>query len=330
MKLPKFSFVVCTYNSPELIKRCLDSILRQKYLGKIEVILTDGGSDRETLALLDAYVKKYSFMKFIKNKKKLPEGEGNGKWLAYKHSKGEFIAIVDQDNELQGDNWINDILIPLNKENIFGCLSMAIVQPNDSLTTQYVGLTGTDPFFAYRSIEGLINLKKIGEEKKDYFLIKLDSDNLLVTGGNCFVYNAKYLKKIGGYIQDTENVSRIVRLGHNKMAVSKTARTHHFATKNFLDFIAKKKRWSGVYDLSKTKDYTFSYLPRNKIEKRNFIINLFTIFTILPNIFISIKKLYQTRQNAWVLHAPLSVITGLIYLFYASPRMLKNQFLSIP
>jgi len=320
MKFPKFSFIVCTYNSPELIIRCLNSILRQKYRGKIEIILADGGSAQETINLLKEYAKKFAFIKIIKNKRKLPEGYGGGKWLAYKHSSGDFIAIVDQDNELQGDNWINDILIPFNKENVFGCASMAIVRLEDSITTQYINLNGTDPFFAYRSIEGLINLKRIGQDKGSYVLVSMDPKYLLITGGNCFVYKKTYLEKIGGYIQDTENVFRIVNLGYNKVAISKKARTHHFATKDFFDFIRKKKRWARVYDESKTKDYNFSYIPKTKIERRYFLINLFMILTLVPSFIISLKKIVETRQIAWILHTPLSFITGFIYFFYAFIR----------
>lgn len=320
----KISFIVCTYNSPELVKRCLDSILRQNFKGKIEIILCDGGSDRETLELIDSYLKKYKFIKFLHNKSRLPEGHGNGKWLAYQSAKGEYIAIVDQDNELQGSNWINDILLSFDKNDIIGCASKAVVKHSDSLTNQYIALIGTDPVFVYRSVEGLINLKQIGEESDIDTLITLDKNYMLITGGNCFVYKKEYLDKIHGYVQDTENIARIVNLGFNKVAISKIARTHHFATKGFFDFIKKKKKWARVYDKSKNKDYVFSYFPSNRIERKGLIVNAAMLVSFFPSFFISVYKFAEDNETAWLLHAPLGFITGFIYFFYTFTKMLKN------
>jgi glycosyltransferase involved in cell wall biosynthesis len=111
--------MICTYNAPELIKRCLDSVIKQKYSGKKEILIVEGGSVKETLGIIKDYCKKYDYIKIINNKKRLPEGYGYGKWLGWKKCKGEFVFIVDQDNELQGENCLNEMLKPIKKEYLF-------------------------------------------------------------------------------------------------------------------------------------------------------------------------------------------------------------------
>lgn len=325
---PKISFIICTYNSPELIKKCLDSILNQKYNGKKEIILVDGGSEKVTIELLSDYKKKNKEIKIINNKNKLPEGFGMGKWLGWNSANGDYVFIIDQDNELVGKNFVNEMLIPFkNKEKVFGCTCRLKIGYEDNLINQYIALVGTDPFFAYRSLDGIINLNKIeeiSEEKENYFLFEINKDNLIITGGNCFVYKKSLLDDVGGYTKDTENIIRLVEQNNNKVAILKNAKTHHRAVNGFLDFLRKKKKWAKVYLDKEVKDdkevKKFSYLPKTRQERREFIKNFFIIFTIVPNIFISMKKIIQSREIAWILHAFLSFITGFIYFFYAFLR----------
>ncbi|MFA5173808.1 MAG: glycosyltransferase family 2 protein [Candidatus Pacearchaeota archaeon] len=309
------SFIICTYNQPELIKRCVDSILRQKNIENIEIILVDGGSEKETLLVLENYKNNFKNIKILNNPQKLPEGFGKGKWLGWKSAKGKFVAMVDQDNELQGNNWINEMLKPFSKEDIFGCACRVMIKENDNLVNKYVALMGTDPFFAYRSLDGIINLKKIGEEKEDCTVVKIDKNNIIVTGGNCFIYKKSYLDEVGGYTQDTENIKRLIKKGYNKIAIPKKAYTHHWATNGFSNFLKKKKKWASVYE--KKEKTEFSYMPQSKKERRDLIINLFCSFTILPNILISIKKFVETREKAWFLHPILTFLTGIIYFLFS-------------
>jgi len=320
---PSISFIICTYNSPNLVSRCINSIIHQNYKGKTEILLVDGGSDKPTLELLKNFKKHHKNITLLENKNRYPEGSGNGKWLGYKKAKGEFIAFVDQDNEIQRKNWINNILVPFTNKKVFGVLSRMITQEQDSLTNQYVSLVGTDPFFAYRSLDFLLNFNK--ENSKDYFVYTINKDNLLITGGNCFIYKKSFLDKIGGYIQDTENVSRLVNLGYNTLAISNSATTHHSAISGFLEFLSKKKKWAGVYSPKGKEKNQFSYLPRTKKERKFLILNLFSTFLIFPNILVSFFQLIKTRKLAWILHPVLSFYTGVIYLLFTAPKMLKLQ-----
>ncbi len=309
------SFIICSYNAPELILRCVNSILKQNYSGKKEILIVDGGSDKKTLEILDKLKNKHKEIIILNNSKRLPEGYGNGKWLGWKKAKGEYVFIIDQDNELQSDECVKEMLTPFKEEKVFGCVCNVKVEHKDNLTNQYVSLSGTDPFFAYRSLGGFINLEKIGKDKGNYFIIKINPRNPIITGGNCFVYKKKILDEVGGYTQDTQNVIRLVNKRYDAVGVTKNVFTRHLATKGFFDFIKKKKKWAKSYNWNEKND-KFSYVPATKIQRKELIINIFFIITVIPNIFLSLKKIIETKEKAWILHPVLSFITGVIYFYY--------------
>jgi hypothetical protein len=177
---------------------------------------------------------------------------------------------------------------------------------------------GTDPFFAYRSLDGIKSIKKVGQDKKEYTLVELDRENPLITGGNCFLYKKKYLDDQGGYVQDTENILKLVKAGYNKLAIPKKAFTHHFAVKGFFDFLRKKRKWANSYE---KKDKEFSYMPKSRGAKRQFILNLFFISTIIPTTWVGLKQFVKTRKKEWLLHPILSIYTESIYFLYTFLRI---------
>ena len=325
MKNPKISFIICTYNSLNLIKRCLKSIEKQKYSGKREIILVDGGSDGKTMGFLKSFVKSNKDVRLLINKGRFPEGYGKGKWFGWKNTTGEFVAIVDQDNELSGDNWIKDMLKPFDNKDVFGVACKLKLDPKDNLFNQYMALQGTDPFMAYRSLDGKMNLETIGKSFEDYHTIKLDKRNLLITGGNCFIYRKSSLDGVGGYIKDIENIYNLSKSENNLLAVSKKARTHHLAVKGLFDFIKKKNKWGVVYPENREKE-GFSYFPKTRRSRKEMLINLFLVFSIIPNFFVGVWRTLKYNEKAWVLHPIITFLTGWVYLinFLFSIKFINN------
>ena len=68
----KISVIVCTFNQGEWLKKCLDSLINQKFILKkdFEIILIDDASKDSTKIILKKY-KNLKNMIFIRNKKNL-------------------------------------------------------------------------------------------------------------------------------------------------------------------------------------------------------------------------------------------------------------------
>jgi len=310
MKAPKVSFVICTYNAKELARRCIESIKMQDYpKNRIEIICVDGGSTDSTLKLLEKYK-----VKIIHNKNRLPEGKGMGKFLGYRAAMGQFIAIVDQDNEIQGNEWLKDMLFPmLNDKKVFGSACMLLTEKDDPAINRYISLIGTDPFAAYRSLDGVLGLRRIKlDDKGKYFSYDMNLKNMIITGGNCFIYRKKALDSIGGYTIDTDVIYSIAEKG-SVLAIPKNARTWHHATKSIAEFIGKKISWSKNYSERLQKGRKFKWIPEDRKGKIELIKNVLMNLLIIPNLYISIKHYNESKESAWLLHPLMAFLVTAFY-----------------
>jgi GalNAc5-diNAcBac-PP-undecaprenol beta-1,3-glucosyltransferase len=97
-KYPKLSIVIPTYNRSSYLKECLDSIINQNY-PNLEIIITDDNSTDDTEKISKNYIKKYPFIKYVKNKKYLQGPNGN-KNNGLDFCTGEIISIFDDDDTM--------------------------------------------------------------------------------------------------------------------------------------------------------------------------------------------------------------------------------------
>ena len=99
---PLISFVMPTYNvSRELLSECLDSLLNQSYNNFEICIADDCSTNEETIEVLKEYEKKYDNINVVYRKKNGMISEATN--TAIKEAKGEFIALVDNDDLVEKD-----------------------------------------------------------------------------------------------------------------------------------------------------------------------------------------------------------------------------------
>ena len=90
------SIVMPVYNHKELVKVMIDSILANSF-SDWELLAVDDGSDQETIALLEDYVKKDQRVIFIK-RNRLPKGAPTCRNIGFEKAKGEYIVFFDSDD----------------------------------------------------------------------------------------------------------------------------------------------------------------------------------------------------------------------------------------
>jgi len=116
------SVCIPTYNSAKTLKICLDSIFRQTVKPK-EVLICDGGSQDETLKIVDTYP--------VKLVGKNVKGVGAARNTLTSASSGELIACIDADAAIS-PNWLELRVKTHQTQQDVDCLSgPATVVPID-------------------------------------------------------------------------------------------------------------------------------------------------------------------------------------------------------
>lgn len=94
--MPKVSVIIPTYNRANLLPRAIKSVLNQTYKD-FELIIVDDGSTDNTKKVVEEFQKKDPRIKYIWQKNS--GGEARPRNMGIRHSKGEYIAFLDSDDE---------------------------------------------------------------------------------------------------------------------------------------------------------------------------------------------------------------------------------------
>jgi len=318
----KISFVICTYNNKKLVEKCINSILLQDYdKSKIEIITVDGGSTDGTLNILKRFP-----VKIIHNKKRFPEGKGMGKSQGIEKASGDIIILLDQDNELINHNWLKNSIVPFTEDpKVFGCACKMSIDKNDTITNRYLSMVGTDPFAIYRSLEGkmaLNNIKLINKGK--YYIYDINKEDMLCTGGNCFLIRKKCLDLINGYVQDVDMIYSLVLKNINRIAILKNTYIHHRTAKSYIGFLKKRWMWGKHYSFNNNENRIYSWFPK-KEEYLNFFIMIFLNLTFFYHFIVSLERYKKTKEVSWILHAPSMFFVTLFYIIFGISNL--NKFI---
>lgn len=117
MSNPLISIIVPVYNAEKYLPRCLDSILNQTYKN-LEVICIDDGSTDRSGEIIDNYKKIDSRIVYITQDNR---GQGYTRWKGIQLSKGDFIALVDDDDYILPDMY-KTMLDAIIKYNVDVCV----------------------------------------------------------------------------------------------------------------------------------------------------------------------------------------------------------------
>lgn len=96
MEKVKISIIIPTYNRSELLVRAVESVLSQAF-EDFELIIVDDGSTDNTREMVQKLVKKDSRIKYIYQENS--GGAAKPKNVGIKSSQGDYIAILDSDDE---------------------------------------------------------------------------------------------------------------------------------------------------------------------------------------------------------------------------------------
>lgn len=235
------SVVIPTYNSSKLLKKCIDSVLKQSY-SNIEIIVVDDGSNDATESMIEKNYKDQ--IVYIKQKN---TGVSSARNTGIKHAKGDFIFFVDADDTIDVDAL--KLLIQKNDKKILKRINYNINYQNGKKFLNKISRT------SYETVE---------------FIEQVLSGNVLgVVWG--YLFESSIAKKIKfdnntSYLEDTlflieylknSKVSSIMIINEGN------SNYNYFINDNSMTSTSKKI-------LKKCKDFTYSLTEIDKATHKRY------------------------------------------------------------
>ena len=230
---PILTIAIPTYNRKKYLKECLDHVIPQ--VGEdIELIVCDNASEDGTDEFMEYYCQKYSFIKYLRNKKNI--GPDGNFLRCLREGKGEFIHLLSDDDILL-DGSINEI-----KNCILNYHNLSFIYLN------HIGF------------EGKFNVAKCTNSTNSFFN---DKENILFNNKNLvieylwiyatfvssMIFNKKIFEKIdypeqylGTYLLQAHILFNVISIKENCVLISKTC-------------IAARGENSGGYNVYKVFSY---------------------------------------------------------------------------
>lgn len=111
--MKNISVVVPTRNRPRLLRKCLDSLVKQNYSSRIyEIIVVDDGSDTDEAGLtVKDFSKKFKNIKYFRQKKSGPATARN---LGLRVSSAPIVAFIDDDCTASS-KWIKSLIAAFSR-----------------------------------------------------------------------------------------------------------------------------------------------------------------------------------------------------------------------
>lgn len=333
-KLPTISIVTCMYNCDlTVFRKHLQAIKIQRYPKKfIEHIMMDGGSKNNIITMAK------SFGCTVYERPDLLFRTQERMSLGISYAKHNFVLILEPDNILIGNDWLEKMTKPFIKHKEIFCTYSAYNGYTKGMpaTTRYCALLGTpDPTLYYLQKTEKIPLTQMSYDKgeilsetKDYFIVRFTKETLPTLGdnGNMFLKSAlqKVNKNSSGFVH-TDAVFQLLSLGYDTVGVVKN-KIIHIANPTIFSLVKQRIAIKEIWTNKKGKQrvyHVFSWKSKQDIFKIALYI-IFSLTAIVP-LLVSIRGYLKIRDPAWFLHPVLCFLMVMGYGISEIKWFIKNR-----
>lgn len=245
------AIVIVNYNTGEYLKKCIDSIFKQKSIFRYEIYVIDNNSSDASYSFIP---QEYSQIKLIQNIENLGFAAANNQ--ALRKCNADYILLLNPDTEIM-DNAIDEMLDFL-KTSKYQLLTCKLLNSDLSLQKSIYEFEVPYKVFLKKRIH---QLKNLFTKKLDYNTIKVNKFNhdrdseIDWARGAVLMFSKGVIDKIGLldedyyiYAEEEDFYLRAKRNGLKAFYLSNVAIIHHgkVSSKNFktkLFLIGLKSRY---------------------------------------------------------------------------------------
>ena len=273
------SIIIPVYNTEKYFKRCLDSVIQQKY-SNLEIVIVDDGSTDSCGNLSDEYAKIDSRIKVIQKKN---GGLVAARKTGVENACGEYVAYVDSDDWIEPDSYDDLMRIAEKyKPDFIACSFYKNYEGMQSIREDYP----QDGSYSKCDIEKLI----MQADEKESFFCQIINSSLC-----CKLLKKSFLLPFQEAVPDevimSEDMAVVLPMlmNANSIYVSKKPFYHYFQNRNSMSYEWKEGafgRWRVLIE------YLLSTLDRDISEGKKHL--------VIESAFYSMMEiLYDVPQDYW-------------------------------
>jgi len=279
----KLSVVILSYNTKDVLCRCLEALFKSKGIKNYQVIVVDNGSkDGSIETIQNSKIKNQSAswrikLKIIQNKKNLGFARGNNS--AREYCSGEYVLFLNSDVILPPET-IEKTLTYMGKNPDVGALSCRLVLPNGKLD-QDARRSFPTPFVALAHFAKLDRLFPESKLFARYWCGYVPEDKIQevdVIQGAYFLTPKKVLDEVGwfdkDYFLDGEDIDlcwKIKEKGLKIIYYPEVSAIH-------LKGVSKKKGRSDKRDFAERKKFILEGVRSMEIFYKKRLKNRYPVF----------------------------------------------------
>ena len=313
----QFSIIVPVYNRPQEIDELLQSLTKQTYIKKFEVVVVEDGSENISKEIVQTYSKDLNIQYYLKNN----TGAGASRNYGMQHATGKYFIIFDSDCIIP-PNYLVEVENVLTEKytDAFGGADAA----HESFTTIQKAINySMTSFFTTGGIRG--NKKAVDKFQPRSFNLGISKKAFEITNGFSKM-------KIG------EDIDLTFRLWDNNFETQfiEKAFVYHKRRSTFKQFFKQtfafgngrpflNKKYPGTAKITYWFPTLFSLFLLISISLVFFGFQLFAIFFATYFAIIFLDSLMKNKNMAV---AFVSIITTLIQFFGYGFGFIKGLFLN--
>lgn len=208
------SVIIVNYNGMQFVKDCLDSLMKQTF-GNFEIIFVDNNSSDGSLKFVE---ENYSLpkLKIICSDRNLGFSGGNN--LGYKHSRGEYIVLLNNDTSVEA-NWLEELINCIKQDDAVGAVQSLVL--TEGIPLKYYMKNGTVNLLGHNIMEVFpINENGIGE------IIQLNGCSMIIRKSTVDKFGELFPEEYFAYAEDTFLSFRLKFNGY-KLLHNSNSVVHH-------------------------------------------------------------------------------------------------------
>jgi len=307
------SFVIPVLNSERILADCLTSIRRQDMPATdYEILVADGGSRDRSVEIAHRHG-----CRVLDATGLMAEA---AKRLAFSEVRGEYIALLDADNEITSPDWLRRALAALRRyPNALGFESYYVKHPHHTCLNRY--LTGclqiSDPYA--RFLAGRLHLQTLEPDGTEIF--SLPTDGSYPTGANGFIFHRHFLDQLPadhGY-HEAVFFPQLMRAGCLTLLKNTACGVHHHYVTTWGDYFRKRQRAMVIYMLR--REETSAVWDASARGGKQWLA-LAWFCTALGPLLAGIWEAIIHRDPDWLLHP----VAGLVSTVGNSLGILRYKF----